>query len=221
MKNALIVCDTETGGYDEQKNPITQITMEVLDANTFQTLHFFETFVKPYNNLAISPAALTASRVTMQQITAGMDVKLLLKNIFEVFKKANKSGKDSTKPYFVGHNFGFDMRFLKYLFTYMKQDLFQYVQEVPFDTLAMMKLQEGNTLKASENQKYTLTACCERMGITLRGAHGSSADVEATKKLFTKLVNQQRNGSLESVSDPKLGTQKRVNTARTNYFFEF
>jgi DNA polymerase III alpha subunit (gram-positive type) len=221
MKNNLLITDTETGGYDETKNPITQITMEVLDPNTFQTLHYFETFVKPYNNLTITPEALTASRVTMQQINNGIDVKLLMKGIFEVFKKANKSGKASTNPYFVGHNFGFDMRFLKYLFVYMKQDLFQWVQEVPFDTLAMMKLQEGDTLKASENQKYTLIACCERMGITLKNAHGSGADVAATKQLFTKLVNQQRNGSNQDVSATNVRATNRESTARNNYFFEF
>lgn len=222
MKNNLIICDVETGGMDEKLHPITQITMEVVDPHAFQTLHYFETFVKPYNNLAVEPEALQASRVTMQQVNDGCETNALMKGMLAVFKVANKSGKDTTNPYFVGHNFGFDMRFLNAFFVYKNQNLFDYVQRVPFDTLAMMKLYEGNSLKSSENQKYNLTACCERMDITIRNQHGSGADVQATKNLFIKLVQIQRNNANPTNGKSNGNSAKQSGTsARAGYFFEF
>lgn len=221
MKNNLGICDVETGGTECEKNPITQLTIEVVDPIEFQTIHHFETFVKPYNNLVIEQEALKRSRVTMQQINTGMDSKILIKELIAAFKKANKSGRDSTKPYLVGHNFGFDMAFLVYLFKFYNQDLYSYVEEVPFDTLAIMKWYEGNSLKSTEAQKYNLTACCERLGIALKGAHGSGADVEATKQLFYTLTNLFRNAN---TTDSKTGA-KALHSNKTNhregFFFEF
>src|SRR5882757_955933 len=99
MKNNLIICDVETGGREEDQNPITQITMEVVDPIKFETIHYFETFVLPYNNLRIEPEALVGSRVTMQQINEGVDKKILMKGMIETFKVANKGGKGPTQPY--------------------------------------------------------------------------------------------------------------------------
>jgi DNA polymerase III epsilon subunit-like protein len=222
MTNKLIICDVETGGTDPNLHPITQITMQVLDPNTFQALHTFESFVKPYNNLTITKEALEHSRVSMKEINAGIDSAALMKAIINVFKIANKSGKDQSNPYFVGHNFGFDFQFLEYLFTYHNKNLYDFAQRVCFDTLAMMKLFEGNSLKASESSKYNLTNCCERMGITLRNAHGSAADVAATEALFIKLVNLQRNANPTTDSTTGNTTKSKSNNAhRSAPFFEF
>lgn len=223
MKHNLLICDVETGGRDAQKNPITQLTVEVVDPIEFKTIHLFESFVRPYNDLVIEPVALKASRVTMQQVNAGMESKLVIKELLATFKKANKSGRDSTNPYFVGHNFGFDMEFLKYLFAFHNQKLYDYVNEVPFDTLMLMKWYEGNSLKSDEAQRYTLTSCCERLGITLKGAHGSGADVQATKQLFYTLTNLIRDANPANAAGG-LNT-KTLSTAKTNhregFFFEF
>lgn len=220
MKNNLLICDCETGDVDEQKSPITQITMEVIDPIHFETIHYFETFVQPYNNLIITPEALKRSRVTMQQINAGVPAKVLVKNLIEVFKIANKSGKGATMPYFVGHNFEFDMKFLVYLFRYMQKNLFDFVHGTFYDTLFLMKLIEGNSLKSTESQKYTLTACCDRMGIELRNAHGAAADVQATKLLFAKQINRMRNVNSTNATSNTSNSNTHA-SHRTKPFFEF
>jgi DNA polymerase III epsilon subunit-like protein len=223
MKNNLLICDTETGGREAKKNPITQITIEVVDPIEFKSLHFYETFVKPYNKLVIEPDALKASRVSMQQVNAGVDSKILLKNLILAFKAANKGGRDSSNPYFVGHNFGFDLEFLVELFAYHNQNLFDYVNKVPFDTMMLMKWLEGDSLKSTDVQRYTLTSCCERMGIELKSAHGSGADVDATKRLFYAQTNLIRNAN--PTHTVQRGSPTALPNTKTNhregFHFEF
>lgn len=215
--NNFFICDTETGGLDPKKHPITQICIHIVDPIKFSLLHSYDTFVKPYNNLEISPKALQVSQVTMSQINKGVDANTLMKGMINTFKIANKTGK--AKPIFVGHNSPFDLGFLEYFFKYMNQDLYKYLNKTWFDTLSLCKLFEGDSLKANENVKFNLTACCDRMGIVLHNAHGASADVEATKLLFKKLTGYLRNGNNKNL-DMK-GTNNTIEKARDNFFFEF
>ena len=53
IKSNYIVFDTETGGLDETKNPITQYAAVVLDGCTLKEIDRWETFVKPYGDLVI------------------------------------------------------------------------------------------------------------------------------------------------------------------------
>jgi len=222
MKANLGIIDVETGGLDPNKNPITQVALDIITAVDFNSILTFDTFVKPYNNLEITPKALEASRVSMKEINNGVDKVVLMRELINVFKKGNKSGKDQTKLILVGHNTGFDMGMLEYFFKYMNKNLYDYVSRSFLDTMLLLKLMEAGQLKSTENQKYNLTACCERMGIKLHGAHGAAADVNATKQLLIKILNNLRHGntntSRESGDAAKSGVRKR---ARDDFFFEF
>lgn len=216
MKNCLIVLDVETGGLNYKKNPITQVAFEVIDPADLMYLDSYETFVKPYNNLEIETKALEASRVSMREIQNGIDYKLLTKNLIDKFKKANKSGKKSTRPIFVGHNFSFDIKFLEYLFDFSNLDIYEYIDGSYFDTLKLFQLYESGSLKKNENQKYNLTALTERYGIELRGAHGAMTDVKATKELFKKITAILRKGD-STTEAPKVKERK----FRDTFYFEF
>lgn len=221
MKNALFVLDVETGGTKEDENPITQIAWDAIDAIDYKTLHSYSAFIKPYNNLTIQPDALSFSRVTMQEVLAGIDTNELMKTILATVKILNKSGKPQTKPVIVGHNIEFDKRFLEYLFIYKNKKLYDYFDSSSFDTLKLCKLKEGGSLKSDDNSRFTLTACCERFGIELHGAHGAPADVEATKQLMIKLINLLRNGESSSTTSSRSSAKNSERRkSRSEFFFE-
>lgn len=221
MKANLGIIDVETGGLKNNEHPITQVSIEVIDPVSFSHVANFTSFVKPYNDLVITDKALQASRVAMQQINKGIDVKILMKELITIFKAANKSGKDQTKLILVGHNIPFDIGFLEYLFYYMNKSLYDFVSRTHIDTMTWCKLKEAGSLKSSENQKFTLTACCEREGIILHSAHGAQADVAATKKLLIKLLNNLRYGGNSGNSSESGSSNKGREKARTKFFFEF
>ena len=62
------IYDTETGGLDPQKNPITQFACIILDYKTLKEVDRFETFIRPYNDLVIEKIALEHTMVTMSDI---------------------------------------------------------------------------------------------------------------------------------------------------------
>lgn len=221
-----VVIDCETGGRDRDKNPITQIALQVLEPVEFSTIHSFDTLVKPYDNLLIEKEAVDYTRVNMKDVMQrGVDVNVLVKNLIETAKIANKSGKSATRPILIGHNIAFDKGFLEYVLTYKNKNLYEHYSIESFDTMNMMKLMEGGLKrKPGEVSRYTLTACCERNGIKLQSAHGAVADVEATKQLFIVLANRLRNNQSgyatmdygEKDGSPNENRRK----SRDSFFFE-
>lgn len=75
QRSNYIVFDTETGGLDETKNPITQYAAVVLDGRTLKEIDRWETFVKPYGDLVIEKEALEHTMVSMSDINKGLKVK--------------------------------------------------------------------------------------------------------------------------------------------------
>ena len=190
MTSKYLVTDVETGGKLPTKNPITQISIAIVDPSKFIILDTFTTFVKPYNGLAIEPEALKYTRVTMKDINNGVDVKILIKNLIAFLKKANPSGKRPSDPILVGHNLEFDLGFLEYLFATVDKNLYEYVQRLFYDTMWLTRSIEAGTKEADVN-RYTLEACCERYGITHINAHSAEKDVQSTSTLFQKLIRSR------------------------------
>lgn len=222
MQN-LIVLDVETGGREEEENPITQLALQVITPEDFEVLHSFDTVVKPYNNLVVSKEAIDYTRVSVKEINEkGVDVNVLMKGLIEAFKIANKTGKANNRPIIVGHNIPFDIKFLKYLFDYKNKNIYDYLDDSHFDTLKMMKLLEAGSLKSSEISRYTLSACCERFGINLKTAHGAVGDVEATKHLFIGITNILRKNNKDgNKSGNKISeSPTKQKKSRESYYFE-
>lgn len=221
MKANLCVIDCETGGLDPKQHPITQVAIDIITPVDFVSIHSYDAFVKPYNNLQITPKALESSRVAMKDINAGVDKIVLIRELIKAFKLGNKSGKGQTKLILVGHNTGFDMGFLEYFFQYMNKNLYDYVSRSFLDTMLLAKLMEVGSLKSTENQKYNLTALAERFGIKLHNAHGAPADVQVTKQVLIQILNNLRNGNNNNASrndgPVQSNTRKR---AREGFFFE-
>lgn len=222
MKNNLIVIDVETGDLSEKKGPITQVALEVVEPLHFTTIDSYDTFVKPYNNLTITAKSLAVSRVTMQQVNSGIDKNVLIKNLIEVFKRANKNGKPAGRPQLVMHNAPFDEKFLVEFFTYMGKDIYDFVDRQTWCTMRMCKLIEAGNIKSNENSKFNLTACCERYGIPIHNQHGAPADVAVTKLLLIKLINRMRNVNNSDSSTASSTHEKGSRVSkREGFYFEF
>jgi DNA polymerase III alpha subunit (gram-positive type) len=139
MDANFIILDCETGGLRCKENPITEVALIVVDPISFATIHSYQTFVKPYNDLKITVDALKASRVTMSQINAGVEHKVLLTNLIKIFAKYKQPTKATSKPILIGHNFGFDIDFLEYLFDFLGYSLWDYVDRFYYYTIKLAR----------------------------------------------------------------------------------
>lgn len=225
MKNNYITVDVETGGRFATPDPktgehngITQISMRVIEPVRFKLLHTFDAFIKPYDNTTINPEALKYTRVTMKDINNGEDVNVVTKQIVETFKIANKGGRYPSAPILVGHNVEFDKMFLRYLFERKNKSLFDFVQVFSYDTMWLCMSAEAGKLKSDDVNRYTLTACCERFGISLKNAHNAIGDTAVTEQLFIKLLkrlNQQEGKTKDATQQ----TEKQ-SKSRDSFYFE-
>jgi DNA polymerase-3 subunit alpha (Gram-positive type) len=196
MKKAnYIIFDVETGGFNEQENPITQIALLTIDATTLKEIDRFETFIKPYDDLVITKEALDITGLKMTDINKGVDKKEAVDILSKYLKKSMPNNRPENRPVMIGHNVQFDMRFLFYLFESCKKDLFSSVGDTTICTMALAKqaYPDAPSLK--------LGKVCEEAGIKLNDAHKAMNDVLATTELFRYFTNRLRSaGSASKVN---------------------
>ena len=216
MKNNIAIIDVETGGTNYLENPITQLSLTAIEPVNFSTIKDYTTFVKPYEDLKITPAALEHSRVTMKQINNGIEIKKLVKDLILVFKELTYRGKNG-KPTLAGHNFGFDIDFLEYAFKVVNQDLYTYVNRFHYCTMRLYVDMEGGD-KNSDKLKYNLTNLSERYGIELTSAHGAEADANVTKELLIRYLKRVRNARQDNNENDNT---KQKSKSRGKFVFEF
>lgn len=207
------IYDTETGGLDPKKNPMTQFACVVLDYKTLKEVDRYETFIRPYNNLVIERQALEHTMVTMSDVKSGISVEdfVAVNREFDQLYQAKGRFKDANRIVPVGHNITFDNGMLEYAYNLCGKDYYEFIHPNFIDTLALSKMTWG--LRGDE--KINLTACCERIKLTLTDAHGAMNDVEATADLFRWFVKKLRSkrGTAE--------TAEEETRARGQEFFEF
>lgn len=211
MKNNIIILDCETGGLKKELHPITQVGLVVIEPKNFAILDQYETFIQPYDDLIITKEAMEASRVSMEEINAGIPHKKAVAKLIEIFRKYTPPNSKGAKPILVGHNFKFDIGFLDNLFASVSKDVFDFVDEQWMCTMKLMQLYER---KDKTNLSYNLSSCCERFGIKLKSAHGALPDCIATRDLFkAMMVGLQPNAS-------KVIESNAEETVKSRSFFE-
>ena len=240
-KNNYVVClDWETGGLDPQKNPVTQIGMEVLDPVTLKTVASYSSYIKPYPKKDVSKGkvkklvkrgssedtyeytekALKYTNVTMDLLEdKGQDIMVVMSEMIEVFKKANPANAKNYKPVILGQNITFDIGFLQHIFQYCGEDTSKY--------LACNKDFFGNQQPIyfdtlflarqyySSNDKFTshkLSLLSDDLGIELVNAHDAMADVEATSGIFRIFMQNMKSSG---------GSQDNDFTERARDHFKF
>jgi len=198
-----VVFDLETGGFKASQNPITQIAAIVLDSN-LKEKERYSTYVKPYDNLALTEGALDYTKTTRKMLDEkGVDIKKVYQDFSDLLTKYKKGIK---KVVLIGHNASrFDMPFIHYIFDKFKDDVFKYAEEFIFDTMAMSRLQWGHL----EVSNHKLESACERAGIELSDAHEAMNDTEANAKLFKFFALQLRGGDNGIIGEPAAEEFKR------------
>lgn len=214
IKSNYIIHDCETGGLDENKNPITQYAAIILDFKTLKEIDRWETFVKPYNDLVIEQKALDATMVTMSDVNNGITLQEFIKTATTFWEnhRARTRTRDMGRLISVGHNIKFDHRFLEYACQLQTKSIFEYFQETPVDTMTLSKMTWG----LNGDERINLGACCGYAGIDLTDAHGAMNDTEATADLFRWFVKNMR-----SKKGVKVATAETSGRAKGKEFFEF
>lgn len=209
--NPFLVLDVETGGLNPEETPMTEIAFNIYDPKNYKLIESYQTYIQPYNDLVIDMKVLAKTQVTMQDIEGGKTIDVVMKEITGIWGKYNKVKKN--KLIMVGHNIPFDIRFVKYAFDYKMANLYDFIDESHFCTQRLMKFAERKD-KNADKLLYRLAACCDRMGISLKNAHGAQADIQATFDLFKKLTI-----NIGQTGDTYESTNSKRDPARN--FFEF
>jgi DNA polymerase III alpha subunit (gram-positive type) len=201
-RNNIICIDFETGGLDARKNPITQVAVQSFDISNLKEISRYKSYVQNYDDLEYVQKALDVTGITMKQINQGLSIQEVVKDLIVEFKKANTANSHTKKPVLLGHNVGFDISFLQYIFKHCKEDLGKYINcqkdykgdPIPlfYDTMLMARLKWGGDATMTS---FTLASCCEKAGVDLIDAHDAHNDVTATRELFEYFVRLMRQES--------------------------
>ena len=215
IRSNYIVFDCETGGLNENENPITQYAAVILDGRTLKEIDRWETYVKPYNDLEITKEALEKTMVNISDINSGLPLKEFVAVAKEFWKQhqVRTKYKDMGRLVPVGHNVTFDIRFINKAMELdgSKENMFETHYENFIDTFALAKMTWG----INGDEKLNLGICSERADIILTDAHGAMNDVEATADLLRYYVKNLRN---EKIVKKVVEESSRV---KGQEFFEF
>ncbi len=219
MKQNIITLDVETGGFIPEQNPITEVALMVVEPNKFKELATYQSYIKPYADLKITKEAIENSQIDMADVMAGKNFNKVAMEIALIIKEYTlRGGNRATKPVMAGHNTGFDIGFMEFLFqNTIRKSFRDMIDGSFFDTMKIQQLMDSGKPKVSgESTSYKLSVVCDRMGIELKSAHGSMADVIATTQLLyaqTKILRQE--------SGKRFADGEVVEVAKSRTFFEF
>lgn len=135
--------DFETGGLDCRDCACTQIALQAIRLDTWETLERYAAYVSPYRQkeaeqtkrkvlrtrqelkqedgdlMKYEAAALNYSGITMEQLYAqGIDLKAVAASTLDFAKRNTLSKGQQCKPLLIGQNIPFDIGFLQQIMNY-------------------------------------------------------------------------------------------------------
>ena len=160
------IIDIETCGskYEYKRGRITEICIAVHDG--LQVIEKWSTLINP--ECYISPYFISLSGITNEMVADAP-------KFHEVAKKIVELTEDKI---FVAHNVGFDYGFIKDEFAGLG---YKYKRETLCTVRLSRKLMPGKL-------SYSLGNLCESIGIEVENRHRAEGDVDATVKLFNRLL---------------------------------
>lgn len=160
------IIDIETCGskYEYKRGRITEICIAIHDG--LQVTEKFTTLINP--ECYISPFFISLSGITNEMVANAPKFHEVAKKIIE-----QTEGK-----IFVAHNVGFDYGFIKDEFSGLG---YKFKRETLCTVRLSRKLMPGKL-------SYSLGKLCESIGIEVENRHRAEGDVDATVKLFDRLL---------------------------------
>lgn len=184
-----IVYDLETGGFNSEKEAITEIALIAINGRTLKEQGRYTTFIKPYGNLGYSQQALDVTGITMDMINSGKDAKVVAKEVAD-FIKAQGTGLNK-KPILCGHNIKkFDNPFLSKLLGLYKKDLWKLINAEIMDTMWWSRMR--TPFDSDDFGKHSLPDACSRDGVEVIDAHRAMNDTAANAALVIKYLQHLR-----------------------------
>lgn len=185
-KPTVFAFDTETTGLEAGYNEIISLSGILYD-NKFKEIDRLTVYAHPDFEERMHPKALEVNGYTAESWAerGAMNQKQMAVYINEWLIK-----RYCYRLLPLGHNVKFDMAHLEALYErFSMRDawdkLFSYHCIDTVGIAIFFDLANYREL----GQKYRLTDVCARFGIALDNAHDAAADIEATAKLFLKLVD--------------------------------
>lgn len=216
-----IVLDTETGGLNTLLCPVTEVGFVVLDSDSLVEVSRYDEYVKVIDPVVtddaglkqlekennypkttyvggyLSEEAIEKTGIKPETLSMkGIDVKVVVDGCINLFESAKTGSSRYSKPVIVGHNIGFDIGFMSYMFKSCRKDLSKYIAGNTdssgnwypnyIDTITWVKCKDTSL------NSYGLRGVAETMGVELSNAHRAITDVLATAQVFRLMVNNMR-----------------------------
>ena len=187
------IVDIETCGskYEFKRGRITEICIALHDG--LQVIEKWSTLINP--ECYISPYFISISGITNEMVANAPKFHEVAKKIIEL-----TDGK-----IFVAHNVSFDYGFIKDEFAGLG---YQYKRETLCTVRLSRKLMPGKL-------SYSLGLLCESIGIQVENRHRAEGDVDATVKLFDRLLElksmhpQFKNQGVEELMTRRIDKMKQ------------
>lgn len=167
------IVDIETTGGYAAAHGITEISIQIFDGKS--VVQTFETLINPQQPIPRYIQAMTG--ITDEMVA---DAPLFEDVAADIFSILNDK-------IFVAHNVNFDYSFVK---SHLEQHGFELNLKKLCTVRLSRKLMPGFT-------SYSLGSLCHSLGIVMHNRHRAGGDAAATVKVFTLLLEKDRNKFIE------------------------
>lgn len=192
MSNEFVIyiVDTETTGFDPEKNDVIELSIYRLSDDTQKTW-----CLKPFNNDTIEAGALRVNGHKLEDLKHetkfGRETYLLPQKVtVDVENWMMEDGVTSEDRILVGQNPSFDKFFMEKLWEKCNsKGTFPFGRKM-MDTIQIVLLMDlalGNKRKG-----YSLSALVDDFDVKKEKAHRADGDVRMTKELWLKLLDLAR-----------------------------
>lgn len=184
----FVVFDTETTGFDPQKDKILSIGAIAIKNGIVSPRESFEVFVR--NRKLTKQSAVTIHEIIPRDLQDGLGEEEAVIQFLDFIKG----------DVLVAHHAAFDVTMVSQLTQhYFKFPLFN----ASLDTFYLARRLELNTANWYEfkPQEYTLDSLCKRYHIGNSARHNAAGDALATAELFQILVKKAQTRGIQTVSD--------------------
>jgi DNA polymerase-3 subunit epsilon len=190
MSREVLWIDCETGGTDEKRNALVQLSaiieidMEIVDEIDLK--------MRPVQGKIVEPKALEIQGRTMADISEFNDPKVC----FDRFRKflARRPASKQNRYIMAGYNADFDCRFVSEWYKDLSGGPYaywDYLQFSPVDPIGILRAMRHYGVIDIPDTK--LGTVCNYFGIEL-DAHNSMSDIRATRTLTNLLMARIREG---------------------------
>ncbi len=184
----MLYVDVETTGLDWEEHDIIQLSGSL---SVFRHREDFDLLMRPAGDYQLNESAYQCHKKTREEIDSYPSSSEIFNKFMGMLKKHVNKYDKTDKFFFIGYNSTFDMNFVRAWFEKNDEEFFHSFFHFP--SLDVMQAAAFHLMgKRAQMDNFRLdTVYKELTGKTLEKAHDAMADINATKEILTKIVEQQ------------------------------